>query len=134
MNEFGEAQGTLLQAYRSWRDLTLEEAAALQSHDWIRVAECQATKSGLQPRILHLTEAAQRESALLSATSAKFEHELRNLLAELISAEQRNIDLIEGRRRDTEAQKKELDCRHMTLGRVHKTYRHSSEICWSSYS
>jgi len=134
VNEFGEFQRSLLQAYQLWRDLTVSEAAALQSDDWVRVTECQSAKSDLQTRILHLTEAARRESALFTATSTKFEQQVRTLLVELISSENSNIELIQRRRCATEVQKKELDCMQMTLGRVHRTYGHSREICWSSYS
>ena len=133
MNEFGEFQRSLLQAYQSWRDLTARERAALQKNDWVRVTECQSAKSDLQFRILHLTEAAQRESALL-ATSSKFEQQLRTIVAELISSEKSNIELIKGRRRTAEVHKKELDSMQTTLARVHRTYGNSWETCWSTYS
>lgn len=134
MNEFGESQRSLLQAYQSWRDLTVREGAALQNSDWVRVTECQAAKGDLQFSIPQLTEAAQRESAPFSATSSKFEHQLRTVLAGLISSEKSNIELIQRRRRNTEEQRKELECTHMILGRVHRIYGHSLETCWSSYS
>ena len=101
-----------------------ERSCTLQTDDWVSVTECQSAKSDLQTRILHLTEAAQRESALLTATSTKFEQQVRTLLVELISSENSNIELIQRRRCATEVQKKELDCMQMTLGRVHRTYGH----------
>ena len=85
VNEFGEFQRSVLQAYQLWRELTVSEAAAIQTDDWVSVTECQSAKSDLQTRILHLTDAAQRESALLTATSTKFEQQVRTLLVELIS-------------------------------------------------
>jgi hypothetical protein len=134
VNEFGESQRSLIEAYQSWRDLTVRERAALQNNDWIRVTECQSAKNGLQFRILCLREDTQQESALLSPAASQFEHQVRTLLTELISAEKSNIELIQSWRRSAEVQKKELDRRHMILGKVHRTYGNSSDTCWSSYS
>jgi hypothetical protein len=133
VNKFGESQNKLLQAYQLWRDLTVREGAALHNEDWLLVRECQSAKSELQSRILRWTESAQQES-LPAVTSCEFNHQLRNLLSELISLEKHHSESVQRRRRTAEAQKKELDHTHKTLGRIHRTYRQSVETCWSSYS
>ena len=134
MDEFGKSQKALLQAYESWRDLTMREREALQRQDWFCVASCQAAKSDLQSRILPLTEASQRESALGNGNFSRFHQELRKQIEELITCEENNSELVEKHRRKAEIRQQEIECTHALLGQVHKTYRQTSETWWTSYS
>jgi hypothetical protein len=121
VNELGESQRRLLEAYQSWHDLTLRETAALQVNDWARVTECQSAKSDLQFRIVGLTEAAQRETELSGASFPAFTLQLRTLLTKLIASEKSNCERIQQKRTSTESKKRELDCQQGMLGKVHRT-------------
>ncbi len=135
MDESGESEKGLLQAYESWRAVTLRERVALQRRDWVGVSDCQSAKSELQLSILHLTKVSHRNSTLLGhAKSSEFAQKLQGILAELISCEKSNAELIQIQRRSTEVQRKEIESTHRLLGRLHKSYGQSSETYWNSYS
>jgi hypothetical protein len=128
------AKKCLFDAYNSWEQLTQAEGAAIQSGDWSRVAECQQAKQGLQKRIIHLTESAQAECIETGLDAKIFERDLRPIINNLISMENRNSELIALRRQAADVEKLDLDQASQNLRRVHKSYSSPSSAVWNSYS
>ena len=128
------AKKSLFDAYNSWEQLTRTEGAAIQSGDWSRVAECQQSKQGLQKKIIRLTESAQAECIETGLDSKNFERDLRPIINNLISMENRNSELLAIRRQAADVEKLDLDQASQNLRRVQKSYSPPTAPVWNSYS
>ena len=111
--------------YEQWRCLTEEEGAAIERHDWNHLAQCQAGKSRLQPRI---TEISQR------LEGAAHELHFRPVVERLVALERANQDRLSTRQQNAEAQRQTLDRSIRHLRQLHQSYGPALRANWQSYS
>lgn len=128
------AQKNLFDAYTTWEQMTQAESVAIQSNDWLRVAECQQTKLGLQKRIIALTETAQAECIETGLGTKNFECELRPVINHLMAMESQNAELLSARRQAADVEKLDLDQASQNLRRVQKSYSPPTAAVWNTYS
>lgn len=128
------AKENLVAAYDAWERWTESEGQAIQAGNWQRVSECQTTKRELQGRIVHLTEAANAESAQAGLDPKDFEPHLRRIVNGLIALETRNAELLAARRQTAAVQMADLDHAGRNLRQVQKSYGQPARAAWHSYS
>jgi hypothetical protein len=98
----------LLEAYQDWRRLAELEGEAIRTRDWTLMADCQQRLSGLQPRILRLTDQAREEWR------------------------QAGVDPAEKKTARTHLS--QMDLARQNLKRVHRSYSPASPAVWNSFS
>lgn len=127
------AHHRLLDLYAEWRRLTELEGAAIGRDEWPTVAQQQALKRELQTRIVEATELWNRE-AEAGSESARFERELRPLVADLIQLESRNHARLCERREQARVALASLDRSASQLRGIQRAYGPGEGTCWQSYS
>lgn len=111
--------------YQHWRSLSRDEGAAIEAGAWTTVEQFQTAKARLQPRVVELS---QRLDA------ATHERRFRKEVEELMQLERHNSALLQGQRRDAEAQQQDLDRASRHLRQLHKSYVPPARTHWQSYS
>src|SRR5437773_10556166 len=112
----------LTEAYQSWGEWTRREGDAIQAADWMHVRQCQEAKRHLQTRILQLTDATQRQCLRGEFEAADLERQVRSLVANLITLENRNEQLLREQQQKLEAQREQLEEANRNLRRVQRAY------------
>jgi hypothetical protein len=113
----------LLRLYDYWRVLSEDEGRAIESADWIRVADCQRQKRCLQEEIEAATPSQTGSPVVYAALGEK-----------LILLEMNNARAIAVRRETVEQEERDLE--HMTrnLRQVQRAYAGDRKPAWESYS
>ena len=127
------ARHRLLDLYAEWRRLTELEGAAIGRDEWPTVAQQQALKRELQARIVEATELWNRE-AKAGSESARFERELRPVVADLIQLESQNHARLCERREQGRVALASLDRSAAQLRGIQRAYGPGEGTCWQSYS
>lgn len=127
------ARHRLLGLYAEWRRLTELEGAAIGRDEWPTVARQQALKRELQVRIVEATEVWRRE-AEAGGEWARFERELRPVVADLIQLESRNHARLCERREQAQVALASLDRSAAQLRGIQRAYGPGAGSCWQSYS
>jgi hypothetical protein len=105
-----------------WRTLTEAESAGLAAGNWPEVARCQEAKQRLQ-------------AAFPPAGGLKLDGTpLRQLLDDLLAAEQRNLQVIGARLCEAGRQKGALDRAWQNLHRMRRAYAPRRPQCWQAFS
>lgn len=126
------AKEEIVEFYEEWRTLSREEATAIQEDEWTRVHQCQSRKSALQKLIIQRTPVMEQELCNEDADAAQ--REIRTVIADLISMERNNGELIAERRRDMSAEKEGLETSSRKISRIKKAYASKPQTAWFSYS
>lgn len=111
--------------YQHWRSLSKDEGAAMEGGAWTSVEQFQTAKARLQPRIVELSQ---------QLDAATHERRFRKVIEELMHLERHNSALLQGRRRNAEAQQQDLDRTSRQLRQLHKSYVPPPRTHWQSYS
>jgi hypothetical protein len=111
-----------------WRQLTEAEGRAISSDNWTEVARQQQRKQDLKLRLLHAREASTDE------THAGYEGRLRPIIAQLISLETANAQLLAARRENAQREFAECDRAAVNLRGLNRAYGASTDGHWTSYS
>jgi hypothetical protein len=127
------AQDHLLQAYSSWRRWTEVEAEALRQADWPLVTRSQTAKDALQPLILQLTEATEREWRQAGLDLDLARREIRSTIAELLAMEGSNNKRLAAQREGHRRREAELKFTQRNLRQVHRSYAPRIHAGWQSY-
>jgi hypothetical protein len=120
--------------FGEWRQLTEAEGRAIAGDDWTEVQRQQKRKEDLQVRLLCATEAWRNLWPSTGETHADFERQFRPLIAELISLETTNAQLVATRRENAHREFAECDRAAENLRGLNRAYGTSAGGHWSSYS
>lgn len=105
-----------------WRALTEAESAGLAADNWPAVARCQEAKRRLR-------------AALTPAGVFRLDGTpLRQLLEDLVAAEQRNLEVIGAHLQEAGRQKEALDRAWQNLHRMRRAYAPRRRQCWQTFS
>lgn len=115
----------LTQLYAQWRDLTEQEGAAIRRCAWPEVAQYQAAKNRLQPRIVEIS--GQLEAVAL-------ERQFRRVVDTLIALERRNAVWTEERWADAQAEAGQFARSARSLRQLQRLYLPPPRQNWQSYS
>jgi hypothetical protein len=129
-----KARTELFATYAEWRRWTEIEGAAIEAANWPRVQECQDAKHQLRPRIITGNDDARQECTRLGLNLADMDQDVRKVIAELITLETRNGEVLALKRQETENQRAELECTHRNLRRIRRSYGAARDTVWSSLS
>ncbi len=125
-------ENDLLKLYDGWRTLTLEERRAITTADWATVAEVQQEKRLLQDRAAELREQLLSESSPEAIRST--EERLHKVLAELITLEKENAEILGASRSTAQAEEAALNRSCRSLKQVRNAYSSGRRHAWHSYS
>ena len=118
--------------YSRWAELTHRERESILAEAWSNLQVIQAEKYKLQTQIIQVTDRIERpfdESGPLR----EYWRSLRGVIAELIQLETRNGELVDSRKRATQAELLELESSSKTLKRLHRSYTSKGGENWTSY-
>ena len=127
-------QETLNALYEEWRVLTAREAEAITAGAWDRLAQQQAAKAALQPKIVAASDRLAATRSISPQQHSAAESHLRGLVTELISMEQANQRLLRAAQNRAVDQRESLDAASRHLRQIHRSYVPASEAHWQSYS
>jgi len=114
---------------RKWRELTEAEGQAIVAENWPRVRDQQRQKEDLKLRISGAMETARR-----SSKTRHDEQQFRPIVAELISLETANAQLVAARRERTRGELAGFDRAAENLRGLNRAYGERTNACWTSYS
>jgi hypothetical protein len=124
----------LLEAYQDWRRLAELEGEAIRTRDWTLMTDCQQRLSGLQPRILRLTDQAREEWRQAGVDPVEKEKNLRQIISSLIELELQNSSSLAAAKKTARTHLGQMDLARQNLKRVHRSYSPSSPAVWNSFS
>ena len=124
----------LPELYQQWRELSVQERAAILSESWSQVGECQAAKSTLQPLIIEATDRWQNHHRAIGQAPGGNAEPFREMVNELIALEMANHDLLGTQLEQVRQHRSELDRAARSLGQVQRSYGTRRGSNWNSYS
>ena len=116
----------LIELYQEWGGLSSAEHEALTREDWKRVSECQGKKDDLQGRI--------SDCRSLCTPEQRNSPRVKQILSDLILAQQANKQLLEKIQDTAEQQRFILGGVARNLRRIHNSYGQQRLAVWQSYS
>lgn len=120
----------LFHLYAAWKQLTLQEQAALTCNRWEKVEQFQRAKIDLQQAILarseELSDDFDRDPARRAILGAQIEY--------LIQIERENLRLLGLRRQEAETKRSALAKESRVLGQLRHSYVPPRPQAWCSYS
>src|SRR5258708_1622800 len=116
----------LIELYQEWGQASLFEREALKQENWKRVAECQSKKELLQEQISVCANTCSSED--------RKSPRIKQILSDLISAQQENKKLLDKIREGAEQQRFILGGVARNLRRIQGSYGQQPLAVWQSYS
>ncbi len=121
-----------------WAELSQAEGCAIQLAEWQKLKKIQADKAALQRLLTEARQKFDREpEANLSATPSlkPAEHPFHQALAQLISLQNRNADLMAAQVKRARAEQEALEQAQRNLRRLQNSYASpTARAAWVSYS
>lgn len=116
--------------FREWRVLTEGERQAIGAEDWPQVHELQRQKNELKLRISGSIESWQSGRA----SQGDYQRRVNHLVAELVSLETSNAELVTLHREKVRAELAGFDRSSGNLRGLNRAYGSRPRACWTSYS
>jgi len=120
--------------FGEWRQLSEAEGRAIAGDDWAEVQLQQRRKEDLQVRLSRAMGDGQNLWPGTGGTNAVFERQFRPLIAELISLETMNAQLVATRRENAQREFTECDRAAGNLRCLNRAYGTAAGGQWTSYS
>lgn len=128
------ANSELFSLYDQWRLLTEEEGQAIRQGQWHQVNRRQKLKRDLQGKIIQAAESWQASWPQSETSRVEYDRQFRPILAELITMESRNHELISARHDRSQAEIGGLDQSARHLRGLQRAYGSADQGRWHSYS
>lgn len=116
------AERELFRAYFEWRRLARAETAAIQSHNWPLLADCQHAIQDFQALVSRLTLETRDEWKCLGADLVLKEKTFQTLVAELVGITRHNHVLLQAASTGAKSRLAELGAAGRNLKQLHRSY------------
>jgi hypothetical protein len=127
------AQQEMAGLFERWLKLTQAEAGAIENAAWSGLKEIQAAKDSLQKLLSDVKQRWNSENPR-RASSPPEESPFYPVICRLLSMETRNAELLAGKIRQAQAEKKSLDDAARNLQNISKSYAKKTNGMWTCYS
>lgn len=122
------AERELFRAYSEWRRLARAETAAIQSHNWPLLADCQHAIQDYQALVSRLTLEARDEWKRLGAEVAGKEKTFQALVDELVVITRHNHGLLQAASTGAKSRLAELGAAGRNLKLLHRSYANGPSL------
>jgi hypothetical protein len=124
----------LTELYSEWRSVSHAEGEAIQTRDWPAVERFQLRKEELKRNILPATEAWGSRWSREEERRREYDRVYRPIVAELITLEHRNHELLCARREQAHREIAENENALGNLRGIQRAYSRNPVGSWESYS